>query len=95
MNLDSGRELSEPLGFAAEDRRGTESILRDVLARTRERLQVAGLAADLQLRTVGERLPYADGYFDAAYAWQVLYYNDAHGWTATVAELSASPGAAA
>jgi SAM-dependent methyltransferase len=70
-------------GFALH---GVE-ISEHALARTRERLQVAGLAADLQLRTVGERLPYADGYFDAAYAWQVLYYNDAHGWTATVAEL--------
>ncbi len=70
-------------GFALH---GVE-ISEHALARTRERLQVAGLAADLQLLTVGQHLPYADGYFDAVYAWQVLYYNDAHGWAATVGEL--------
>ena len=32
-------------------------------------------------------LPFEDGCFDAAYAWQVLYYNDREGWKASVAEL--------
>lgn len=62
-------------------------ISERALARTRERLQAAGLSADLQLLRVRQRLPYTDSYFDAAYAWQVLYYNDLDGWASTVAEL--------
>jgi SAM-dependent methyltransferase len=62
-------------------------ISEHALARTHERLQAAGLSADLRLLRVGQRLPYDDSYFDAVYAWQVLYYNDVDGWGSTVAEL--------
>ena len=76
------------LHFAAQgfELHGVE-ISGHALARTRERLQAAGLSADLRLLTVGQRLPYGDGHFDAVYAWQVLYYNDAAGWAETVGEL--------
>ena len=70
-------------GFAVH---GVE-ISEHALARTRERLQAAGLSADLQLIGVGQRLPYADAYFDVVYAWQMLYYNDLDGWASTVREL--------
>jgi SAM-dependent methyltransferase len=62
-------------------------ISEHALARARERLAAADLSADLRLVTPGAPLPYADGYFDVAYAWQMLYYNDHEGWRAAVAEL--------
>jgi SAM-dependent methyltransferase len=62
-------------------------VSEHALARTRERLQAAGLAADLRLVGADEPLPYTTGYFDAVYAWQVLYYNDLPGWAATVSKL--------
>jgi SAM-dependent methyltransferase len=76
------------LHFAGQgfDVHGVE-ISEHALARARERLQAAGLSGDLQLIRVGQRLPYADSYFDVVYAWQVLYYNDLDGWASTVGEL--------
>jgi SAM-dependent methyltransferase len=62
-------------------------ISEHALARTRQRLQAAGLSADLRLIRPGERLPYAEAYFDVVYAWQMLYYNDHGSWASTVAEL--------
>jgi len=62
-------------------------ISEHALARTHERLQAAGLSADLRLLRAGQQLPYTDSYFDTVYAWQVLYYNDLDGWRSTVAEL--------
>lgn len=62
-------------------------ISEHALTRARERLQRAGLTADLQLITVGQRLPYADGYFDAVYSWQVLCYNDRDGFVSAVDQL--------
>jgi SAM-dependent methyltransferase len=76
------------LHFAA---RGFEvygaEISEHALQRTRERLQAAGLSADLRLVDPQEPLPYTAGYFDAVYAWQVLYYNDRQGWASTVSRL--------
>ena len=57
------------------------------LARTRERLAAAGLAAQLQLLEPGAPLPYTAGYFDAVYSWHVLYYNDRPGFERAVGEL--------
>jgi SAM-dependent methyltransferase len=62
-------------------------ISEHALNRTRQRLASAGLTAQLQLIEVGQRLPYAAGYFDVAYAWHVLYYNDREGWSRAVREL--------
>ncbi|OGR69936.1 MAG: hypothetical protein A2089_11325 [Elusimicrobia bacterium GWD2_63_28] len=41
----------------------------------RKLLSERGMAADLRLVS-GGKLPFADAYFDAVVAWQVLYYND-------------------
>jgi SAM-dependent methyltransferase len=57
------------------------------LARTREKLVAAGLSAQLHLTRAGEPLPFESQFFQVAYAWQVLYYNDRDGWAATVREL--------
>jgi SAM-dependent methyltransferase len=62
-------------------------ISEHALARTQERFHAAGLSGDLRLIGVGQRLPYADGFFDVVYSWQVLYYNSRDGWTSTVGEL--------
>jgi SAM-dependent methyltransferase len=62
-------------------------ISEHALARARERVAAAGLSAELRLITPGQKLPYADGYFDVVYAWQMLYYNDHTGWRNAVAEL--------
>jgi SAM-dependent methyltransferase len=62
-------------------------ISEHALTRTRERFQATGLAGDLRLIEPGQRLPFASGYFDVVYAWQVLCYNDAQGWASTVSEL--------
>lgn len=62
-------------------------VSEHALKRTRQRLESAGLAAQLQLIEVGQPLPYAAGYFDVAYAWHVLYYNDREGWSRAVREL--------
>jgi SAM-dependent methyltransferase len=56
-------------------------------ALARERLRTAGLAADLRLVDASSRLPYDAHYFDAVYAWQVLYYNDLGGWRFALTEL--------
>jgi SAM-dependent methyltransferase len=76
------------LHFASQglDVHGAE-ISAHALARTRERLQSAGLAGDLQLIEPGQRLPYEASYFDVVYAWQVLYYNDFDGWRSAVREF--------
>jgi SAM-dependent methyltransferase len=62
-------------------------ISEHALTLARERLRAAGLFADLHLVRAGQRLKYADYFFDAVYAWQVLYYNSRDGWKSTVAEL--------
>lgn len=74
--------------FASQgfDVHGVE-ISEHALARTRQRLQDAGLHAHLQLVVGGQPLPYPADYFDVVYAWQVLYYNDRSGWIAAVSEL--------
>lgn len=76
------------LHFAGQgyDVHGLE-ISAHALNRTRQRLEAAGLAAQLQLIEVGQPLPYARGYFDVVYAWHVLYYNDRHGWNDALREL--------
>jgi len=55
--------------------------------RTEKKLLASGHSGDLRLIQAGEQLPFVDSYFHVAYAWQVLYYNDRNGWTATVREL--------
>jgi cyclopropane fatty-acyl-phospholipid synthase-like methyltransferase len=62
-------------------------ISEHAVARTKERLQAAGLSGDVRLIEAGQRLPYDDFFFDVVYAWQVLYYHSREGWKATVAEL--------
>jgi SAM-dependent methyltransferase len=62
-------------------------VAEHALERTRARLKSANLSADLRLVAAGERLPFEDGRFDAAYAWQVLYYSDTDGWRSSLAEL--------
>jgi SAM-dependent methyltransferase len=57
------------------------------LTRTTERLRAAGLTGDLRLIRVGDTLPFDEASFDFVYAWQVIYYNDREGWSATVREL--------
>lgn len=57
------------------------------LARTQERLRIAGLSADVRVIDIGQRLPYPDGFFDVAYSWQVVYYNNRDGWRSTISEL--------
>ena len=57
------------------------------LQRAHERLAAAGLPAQLELVAPGAPLPYPTQHFDVVVAWQVLYYNDVAGWTATVREL--------
>lgn len=72
-------------------RRGVEmaglEISDHALGVTQQRLQEAGLAADLKICTPGARLPWPDGCFDAVVAWQVLCYNDWSSWHFTVKEL--------
>ena len=72
-------------------RRGMEmsglEISDHALGVARQRLQEAGLSADLQTGTPGARLPWPDGYFDAVVAWQVLCYNDWLSWRVAVKEL--------
>lgn len=68
------------------DAHGVE-IAEHALARARQRFEAAGLEADLRLIQPGQRLPFEDDYFDIAYAWQVLYYDDRDGWKGQVGEL--------
>jgi SAM-dependent methyltransferase len=76
------------LHFAAQgfETYGVE-ISEYALARATERLQAAALSGDLHLIRAGQRLPYADCFFDVVYAWQVLYYHSRDGWKSTVGEL--------
>jgi SAM-dependent methyltransferase len=62
-------------------------ISEHALGRARGRLESARLSADLRLIGVGQRLPFADGFFDVVYSWQMLYYNSRDGWHLTVNEL--------
>lgn len=62
-------------------------VSASALERARSRMQAAGREAVLQLVAPGARLPFADGFFDAVFAWQVLYYNDRQGWAAAVREI--------
>ena len=57
------------------------------LERAQERLRIAGLSADMHLTEIGQRLPYPDGFFNAVYTWQVVYYNSRDGWKSTISEL--------
>jgi SAM-dependent methyltransferase len=70
-------------------------VAEQAIARTRSRAEAAGLRPQLHWVRAGDRLPFDDGVFDAAYAWQVLYYSDGDGWRASVAELErvCRPGA--
>jgi SAM-dependent methyltransferase len=62
-------------------------VSEHALARARARVAAMNQPPELRLVEPGQPLPFADGRFDAAYAWQVLYYNDLDGWRASVAEL--------
>jgi len=62
-------------------------ISEHALALTQQRVREAGLAAELSLIEPGHRTPYRDSFFDAVYAWQVLYYGDKDVWRRTVSEL--------
>ena len=60
---------------------------RDALVKAEEKLNKAHTCAQLRLTAAAGPLPFEDGFFDVAYAWHVLYYNDAAGWGAVVREL--------
>jgi SAM-dependent methyltransferase len=62
-------------------------VSEDAVAKTRSRVELVAPRADVRLVEPGRGLPFEDGFFDAAYAWQVLYYSDPEGWRASVAEL--------
>jgi SAM-dependent methyltransferase len=62
-------------------------VSEHALAITRARVAAMSGPPELRLVEPGRPLPFEDGRFDAAYAWQVLYYNDPDGWKASVAEL--------
>ena len=62
-------------------------VSEHALATTRSRVAAMSQPPELLLVQPGQPLPFEDGRFDAAYAWQVLYYNDLQGWKASVAEL--------
>ena len=62
-------------------------ISEHALTLAQDRLSAAGLFGDLHLVRAGQQLPYADYFFDAVCAWQVLYYNSWDGWKSTVGEL--------
>lgn len=62
-------------------------VSTDALAKTRSRVAAMSPPPELRLVEPGQPLPFENGRFDAAYAWQVLYYNDVDGWRASVAEL--------
>ncbi len=76
------------LHFAGEgyEVHGVE-ISEHATARTRQRLQDAGLCADLRLIGAEDPLPFESGYFDVVYAWQVLYYSDGDTWQRKVKEM--------
>lgn len=86
--LDYGCGSGENLVHLA--RRGFEMTGADVsgsaLATTRERLQEAGMDAQLELLQ-GARLPFADASFDVVVAWQVLTYNDWNSLATALSEL--------
>jgi SAM-dependent methyltransferase len=65
------------------------------LARARSRLAVMSRQPELRLVEPGQPLPFEDGCFDAAYAWQALCYNHPDGWRTSVGELErvCRPGA--
>ncbi len=62
-------------------------ISEHAVARAKERLADASLTGDLVLTDAGAPLPYSDGYFDVAYAWQVICYQSKDSWRQTVREL--------
>jgi SAM-dependent methyltransferase len=62
-------------------------VSEDALAKTGARVAAMRPPPELRLVEPGQPLPFEAGRFDAAYAWQVLYYNDVNGWRASVAEL--------
>jgi SAM-dependent methyltransferase len=62
-------------------------ISEHALARTRQRLEAAGLGAELRLIGAEDPLPFEDGHFDVIYAWQVLYYSDLQTWQRKVKEM--------
>jgi SAM-dependent methyltransferase len=80
----TGANLTHLLGLGHEVF-GVE-VSASALARTQDRLQAAGLEADLRLMRAGDRLPFEARMFDAVVAWGVLGYNDLAGWQAAVAE---------
>jgi SAM-dependent methyltransferase len=70
-------------------------VSEEALARTRSRVEAISPTPELRPVEPGEPLPFEDRRFDAAYAWQVLYYSDPEGWRASVAEIErvCKPGA--